>query len=341
MKTLFQRLKINPAFLGLIFLFSYLDSIRSRVAPGQRIDWYILTPESAIVSLLQAIFIFIILRISFNWLKSSDKLPIPWLKTLVCFGKGLLLFLILSNLVSMLLALSFGTWERNFLTEIQIPINISRILDFIIYGGFYVSLLLFQQFKSQQQQLAAYDLALVTSKMTHLKQQLNPHFLFNNLNILDQLIEEDSKVASRFLQNFSELYRYSLKNSESQLVGWQEELDFAKSYFELIKEKYGNAFQLDIFLDNPKGKIPPLSLQLLLENVVFHNFGTEENPVTIQVQLGDKLTVSNTHIPFQIPKHSSGKGLANLREQYRILCDEKINVTTENGKFSISIPLIP
>lgn len=240
----------------------------------------------------------------------------------------------------MLLSLAFGTWERNYLTEIQISNNISRILDFIVYGGFYVAYLLFQQFKSHQQQLASYDLALATSKITQLKQQLNPHFLFNNLNILDQLIEEDPQSASTFLQNFSELYRYALKNSAQELVGWQEELDFAKSYFELIKVKYGKAFQLKVSLENPKGKLPPLTLQLLLENVVFHNFGTEENPVEIRIQIGEQLTVTNSHIPFDKPRHTSGKGLANLREQYRILSNETIDIQNGNQVFSISIPLI-
>ncbi|WPR77190.1 histidine kinase [Algoriphagus sp. NG3] len=325
----------------MIFLFAYLDSIRSRVAPGQRINWYILTPESAIVSMVQALVIFLILRVSFQWLQSYPQLSIPWMKTVFSFGKGLLLFIVLSNVLSISLALLFGTWERNFLAGIQISNNISTILDFIIYGGFYVALLLYQQFKSQQLQLAAYDTALAEAKVTHLKQQLNPHFLFNNLNILDQLIEEDPKTASTFLQNFSELYRYALETSEKHLVGWQEELDFAKSYFNLIREKYGDAYQLEISVTNPKGKLPPLTLQLLLENAVFHNFGTSETPVTIKIQLGEKVIVSNTLLPFKRPKHHGGKGLENLRQQFRILGNEPVSIDQSDGLFTVSIPLIP
>lgn len=340
MKILLQRLQINPAFLGLIFCFAYLDSIRSRVSPGQRIDWYIFTPESAIISLLQALVIFFILQISFNWLQVSPQLSIPWKKTILSFGKGLIFFLIVVNVFNIILALAFGTWERNYQTEIQISTNISRVLDFIIFGGFYVALLLFRQFKSHQNQLNAYEVALAESKIAHLKQQLNPHFLFNNLNILDELIEENPKSASAFLQNFSELYRYALENSESQLVTWKEELEFAENYFQLIREKYGEAYELEITLKNPLGKLPPLSLQLLIENAVFHNFGTAENPVKIQIILGQKLTVINTRIPFKKPRHQGGKGLLNLREQYRILSKETIHVSEENGQFSVSIPLI-
>ncbi|SFU20870.1 hypothetical protein SAMN04489724_0375 [Algoriphagus locisalis] len=341
MKIILQRLQINPKFLGLIFFFAYLDSIRSRVSPGQLVDWYILTPESAVFSLIQALVIFFILQFSFSWLQLSPQVSIPWKKSMFSFGKGLIIFLLVSNAFTMALALAFGTWERNYQTYIQLSGNISRILDFVIYGGFYLALLLFQQFKSHQRQLKDYEVALAQSKITHLKQQLNPHFLFNNLNILDQLIEENPKSASAFLHNFSELYRYSLKNSDCQLVTWQEELEFAESYFQLIAEKFGKAYEMKITLDNPQGKLPPLTLQLLIENAVFHNYGTVENPVKINLTLGERLTVSNTRIPFKNPRHKGGKGLANLREQYRILSSKPIFVSEENGLFSVSIPFIP
>lgn len=340
MRSFLQRLQINPAFLGLVFIFAYLDSIKSRVLPGQRIDWYILTPESALVSLIQAVGIFFILQFSFSWLQVSPRLTIPWKKCLLSFVKGLLIFLLLSNILNILLALVFDTWDRNFQRDIQLSTHISKILDFIIYGGFYVALLLFKQFKAHQQQLNAYEVALAESKISQLKHQLNPHFLFNNLNILDQLIEENKATASAFLQNFSELYRYSLENSDAKLVGWEQELAFAKNYFLLMKEKYGEAYELEVSLNEPKGKIPPLTLQLLIENAIFHNYGTVANPVKIHIELGEKLLVKNTSIPFKKPRHQGGKGLANLREQYLILGEESIQVSETGGQFIVKIPLI-
>lgn len=340
MKTLFQKLRISPEFISLIFLFAYLDSIKSRVSPGQRFDWYIFTPESAIISLFQALIIFFILQYSFSWLQSSSSFDIPWKRSAVSFGKGLLLYLVLSNLFSILISLAFDTWERNYQTEIQVSNNIKKVLDFIIYGGFYVAYLLFHQFKSHQKQLKDYEVALADSKITHLKQQLNPHFLFNNLNILDQLIEENPKSASVFLQNFSELYRYALLNYNSKLVSWEEELEFAENYFHLIREKYGDAYELKINLENPKGKLPPLTLQVLIENAIFHNYGTAENPVKIHVTFGKYLTVRNTFFPFKKPKHQGGRGLLNLKEQYRILSKETIQISQDKDLFSVLIPLI-
>lgn len=265
----------------------------------------------------------------------------PWKKSLLSFGMGLVLFLILTSLFGMLLSLIFGTWERNYQFEIQLSTTVSRVLDFMIYGGFYVALLLFLQFKNHQKQLKNYEMALAESKINHLKQQLNPHFLFNNLNILDQLIDEDPKKASTFLQNFSDLYRYALKTSAAPLVGWQEELEFAENYFHLIREKYGEAYELQIILENPTGRLPPLTLQMLIENAVFHNYGTVENPVKIRLQMGKNLVVSNSFIPFQKPRHQGGRSLANLQEQYQLLCKETILITEKNGLFTVTIPLIP
>lgn len=341
MKTLFHRLQINPIFLGLIFLFAYLDSIKARVSPGQRIDGFIFTPESAIFSVVQALLIFIILQYSFQWLRNSPSVTFPWKKSLVSFGKGLVLFLLLTSLFGMLISWIFGTWERNYQLEIQLSTTISRILDFMIYGGFYVALLLFLQFRDHQKQLKNYEMALAESKINHLKQQLNPHFLFNNLNILDQLIEEDPQKASTFLQNFSDLYRYALKNSATQLVPWQEELEFAENYFHLIREKYGEAYELQIILENPTGRLPPLTLQMLLENAIFHNYGTAQNPVKIRLRIGENLRVSNSFIPFQKPRHHGGRSLANLQEQYQLLCKETIQITEKNRLFTVTIPLIP
>ncbi|WP_338225324.1 sensor histidine kinase [Algoriphagus confluentis] len=238
-------------------------------------------------------------------------------------------------------SLIFDTWERNFSPEILLPNTVSKILEFIVYGGFYLTFLLFKENKKHNQKISSYKLAVSESRFAQLKQQLNPHFLFNNLNILDQLIEENPKTASSFLHNFSELYRYALDKSTTNLVDWQEELEFAKNYHRLIKEKYGSAYQLNLSLEHPKGKIPPLTLQLLIENAVLHNFGTEENPVFIELYIGKNIRVSNNQIPFKNPKHKGGRGLQNLKEQIQMLSVETIVIQQTNENFSVTLPLIP
>lgn len=340
MKHLLSTLKISPIYLGAIFTFAYLESIRSRVTPGQTINWYILTPEAAAATLLKAILIAFILRYTFKKYYGALEFPIRKSAAFSAFGLGLTAYLLISNGIAMVISLLFGTWERNFTDEILLSVNVSYLLDYIVYGGFYLTYLLFQEYKNHQQKLAAYELALLDSRFTQLKQQLNPHFLFNNLNILDQLIEENPKSASKFLQNFAELYRYPLEKSNSKLVSLSEEVEFAKAYFSLMSEKYGESYLMEIDSEIPSGKVPPLTLQLLIENAVLHNFGSREQPVILSIKMTDKIEVSNNRIPFAKPKHQGGKGLQNLIEQYKLLSDQPIEIIQTEDRFTVNLPLI-
>lgn len=341
MKKLLGSLQISPIYLGVIFTFAYLESIRARVTPGQTINWYILTPEAAAGTLVKAILIAFILRFAFKRYYGALQFPIRKSAALSAFGLGLTAYLLVSNGMAMVISILFGTWARNFTEQILLSVNFSYLLDFIVYGGFYLTYLLFQEYKNHQQKLAAYELALSDSRFSQLKQQLNPHFLFNNLNILDQLIEEDPKSASLFLQNFAELYRYPLEKSNSKLVSLSEEIEFAKAYFSLMSEKYGQSYLMEIDSEIPSGKVPPLTLQLLIENAVLHNFGTPEQPVILSVKMTDKIEVSNNRIPFIKPKHQGGKGLQNLCGQYELLSDQPIEIIQTEEKFTVKLPLIP
>src|SRR5690606_31605746 len=176
--------------------------------------------------------------------------------------------------------------------------------------------------KKHQQQLANYQKILSESKVWQLKTQLNPHFLFNNLNVLDQLIEEDRHKASNFLNEFAEIYRYVLQASDKKLISLNEELAFTQQYFGLIQHKYGSAYQLNIETKNYAGFIVPLSLQLLIENAIQHNLGTEKEPVTINVKLNNSLIVSNNVIPKRRVKISVAIALNNLKEQYALLSNK-------------------
>jgi sensor histidine kinase YesM len=341
MKKLFSSLQISPIFLGILFLFAYLESIRSRVLPGQTINWYILTPEAAVGTLIKAIFILFILRYSFRWWYGPLDFPIKKAPAAGAISFGFLTYLVFSNLMAVGIALIFDTWDRNFTQEILLSVNIAHVLDFIVYGGFYLTFLLVQEYKNHQQKLSTYELALADSRFARLKQQLNPHFLFNNLNVLDHLIEENPKSASRFLQNFAELYRYPLEKSTTKLVSISEEIDFAQAYFALMSEKYGKAYQVIIKSEHPQAKIPPLTLQLLIENAVLHNFGTENNPVILEITVSEKIEVSNNRVPFSNPKHQGGRGLQNLKEQYQLLTAESIQIAKTDSRFTVILPLIP
>jgi Putative regulator of cell autolysis len=258
------------------------------------------------------------------------------------FGASMALYLVVINLISLLLSLSFGTFEKNFNQQSLFFDNFQNILDVCIYGGFFLAHYYYQKSRKDGEQLAQYNRALVESKVAQLKAQLNPHFLFNNLNVLDQLIEEDKRKASDFLNDFADLYRYLLQTSDSKLVNLEEELDFSLNYFRLMQHRYDEGYLLEVKREESSGGfLPPLALQLLLENAFQHNIGSKQAPVCITIAIGSKLTVTNNVIAKPTSKPFGGRGLQNLKEQYALLSQESVDITLIDGHFSVSLPLIP
>lgn len=177
-----------------------------------------------------------------------------------------------------------------------------------------------------------------------LQSQLNPHFLFNSLNTLISEIQYDPANAVLFTQNLSDVYRYVLQQEDKNLVPLENELAFLDAYIFLYRVRLGDCLRVERQLPREalNAKLPPLTLQLLAENVIKHNYIDDMHRVTISLTVGPDartLFVSNGLYPKQdvLP---SGKGLRNLAERYRLLCDEKIEVLKSEDRFTVSIPLI-
>jgi LytS/YehU family sensor histidine kinase len=184
----------------------------------------------------------------------------------------------------------------------------------------------------------------IQAKYTALQSQLNPHFLFNSLNTLIAEIEYDPATAVKFTQHLSEVYRYVLRQQQCQIVSLKEELDFLDSYIFLHQVRLGDCLSLERDLpDNViDHQLPPLTLQLLAENVVKHNYIDDFNPMTIRVYTERNsryLCVSNTLRPKKV-SNASGKGLKNLSERYQLLCKQDIQIRKNDHQFTVSIPLI-
>lgn len=340
MRLNFHNHQMNLWFFVFIFLFGYAQSIQMRIMVRDQINLYSFTPEGAVFTFFTACVLFIIMnKLLHHYQTGAQKMNV--VTGVKVFGISILLFLLLINLLSFTVSLTFGNLERNFNTDTLLRNTMNTVLDAFIYGSFFLAYSFHQKNRKYNQQLATYNEALSNSKIAQLKTQLNPHFLFNNLNVLDQLIEEDKEKASEFLNDFAELYRYVLQTSDTKLVPLEEELSFVKSYFNLIEQKYGKAYKLELKEKHKtKGFIPPLSLQLLLENAIEHNAGEENNPVIIRIVIGEKLIVSNNVIVKTYSKKSGGRALKNLREQYELLSKEAILIEQDSSRFSISLPVI-
>lgn len=338
MKNLLHKIDQNRYFLLFILLFAYVQSIHSRVAVRGTLNAYTFTPEAALATLVAAGILFLVIRFFIRrWQRSTVYSTKELLKI---FGSSLMVYLLIIQLWGLVLAFAFGTVERNFNRETFALSAFTDLLDGVIYGSFFLAYYYYNKNKKHQQQLAAHHQALLESRVNQLKTQLNPHFLFNNLNVLDQLIEEDKHEASEFLNEFADIYRYVLQSTDKTLTTVQKELAFAKQYFKLIQHKYGTAYQLQIEGQTMSGNIVPLTLQLLIENAVQHNLGTAENPVCIRIEGRQSLQVSNNIIAKRNPKPTSGRALNNLKEQYKLLAGKPIEIQISDYTFAVIVPLI-
>ncbi|WP_165370580.1 sensor histidine kinase [Hymenobacter persicinus] len=180
-----------------------------------------------------------------------------------------------------------------------------------------------------------------------LRQQLDPHFMFNALNALTSLVEEEPKLAVRFIRQLSQVYRYVLDARQREVVPLAEELEFAKSYLFLQNIRYGEALRVEL----PEAAavpfnavVPPLSLQLLLENALKHNAASVGQPLHLRIVLDEgakTLSVHNTLRPRRLgPDESTGIGLPNLTARYAHLTPEPVRVERTEQEFVVTLPVL-
>jgi len=191
---------------------------------------------------------------------------------------------------------------------------------------------------AQNKQLAA------EIELQALKLQLDPHFVFNNLSVLSELILKDQQLGYEYTENFAKVYRYLLINSKKKLIPLREELRFLDAYLFLINNRMGggSVFHIDIDESKLDMLIPPVTLQLLIENAIKYNRTEEENPLVISIYLngGNELAVSNTLLPLIRQPVSTGIGLENIMSRYALLGDRKPVIEKTNKTFTIKVPLI-
>ncbi len=181
------------------------------------------------------------------------------------------------------------------------------------------------------------------AKFESLKNQIDPHFLFNSLNVLSSLIEENPENAQRFTTSLSKIYRYVLEQKDKELVSVEEELAFAKTYMNLLKMRFENSlfYELPATISNLEAKVVPLSLQLLLENTVKHNVVSEQRPLHIRIFMeGDYLAIQNDFQKKDVLQTRQGVGLQNIVDRYGIITNRKVLIEQNELTFTVKIPVL-
>ena len=181
----------------------------------------------------------------------------------------------------------------------------------------------------------------LNSKLENLKDQINPHFLFNSFANLSALIDENQKTAKKYLSNLSDVFRYSLNNSNEQIVNLADELELLNSYIELYKIRIKDGLTLIVDLKDKEKKILSMSLQPLLENVIKHNEISKEKPITIELkQRGNLFSFKNNLNQRNKSVSENGIGLSNLNERYKILVGKEIDIQNTSSQFIVTLPLV-
>ena len=186
--------------------------------------------------------------------------------------------------------------------------------------------------------------AKAEAELEALKNQIDPHFIFNSLNTLSHLIEKKPLKAKQFNDNLADVYRYILHNKGRELVLLREEIDFLNDYFSLLKIRFENGVQLKINIDAALFEqflIPPISLQLLAENAIKHNEFSDETPLLLTIRFENgSLTIHNIIRKKTLRKESSRIGLSNLKERYRLTTNKEIEIQETDNDFTVILPLL-
>ncbi|MCG6188226.1 sensor histidine kinase [Maribellus maritimus] len=175
-----------------------------------------------------------------------------------------------------------------------------------------------------------------------LKNQVNPHFLFNSLNTLSSLVRENPDLSEEFIQKLSHIYRYVLRDKEKELVPLSEEIDFVRDYFYLRKIRDEEKIDLKIEISEmPGAKVLPVSLQLLVENALKHNSATRNNPLEIIIRTDglDKLVIRNNLQKKTRWEESSKIGLKNLNERCKLILNQEVEIRETESEFVVKIPV--
>lgn len=277
----------------------------------------------------------------------SNKSPKQLKKSLII---SYLLF-VLSALVISLSLVSIGVyvfylvkgWDTsNFLDQllrVELTGAFKQFATWILIGSAVFFYLIWRKSTEREQRLREENLKY---KYQNLKNQLNPHFLFNSLNTLSEIVYEDAAKADKYIQKLSRIYRYILDHEDADFISLDKEIEFVKQYFELQKIRDQNKIHLDTRLpDSNEIKIIPVSLQLLVENALKHNSRSEQAPLKILINKSeDFIIVTNNIQRRNTMEKTPKKGLKNLKERTRLVLGKDVVIREKDNQFIVKVPFL-
>ncbi|MEP0263495.1 histidine kinase [Dokdonia sp.] len=260
------------------------------------------------------------------------------------------LFILLS--IGALILTGFIDLLRDYLGSGRTWSDLPSVGYIIIHSFYYSSsdlampflVIMIKKYFENQASLATVTAQQKDNELKLLRSQLSPHFLFNNLNTVDALIDSDPKMAKEYIARLSSLYRYLITTREDDIVTLTEELAMANDYFYLIKTRFGNAYTFEVEEEYAfaKAYIPSGALQTIIENVVKHNKIIDGSPVNTVLKITETAVVltNSKSATTKNTVESLGTGLKNLKERYELLLDKTISIVETATHFEVRLPLV-
>lgn len=271
--------------------------------------------------------------------KQLEKYVIPAIVSFVLFA--LIVSLSLVSLGVYVLYVVRGNGMTDFvghLFKVELIGALKQFSVWILIGSVFFFYIIWRKAVEREQLLREENLKY---KYRNLKSQVNPHFLFNSLNTLSELVYVDAKKADDYIQKLSGIYRYVLENEETDLISLKDELDFLRQYFILQKTRDQDRISLEIEVRAEDDyKIIPVSLQLLVENALKHNSMSRYNPLIIRIFIDDDfIIVSNNIQRKNILENSTRMGLSNLKERVGLIMGRELIIREDANQFVVKLPI--
>ncbi len=300
---------------------------------------------------LSAFFLFMLTWESNDWLVKREQAKninqsLDLKANLKIIGINMLILLPFAALIYYLAIYHFDTICEILVDDRGLRFRIdflrAALLGFsvIIFNLFYHSV---KQKKVIETKMSDLQLELTNSKYRSLKQQISPHFLFNSLNTLTSLMYEDRDLASDFVSRLATCYRYILDNREKDIVTLEKELQFLDAFIFMMKVRHEEAIYINTNIDVKTNEvlIPTLSLQMLVENALKHNYYSKEQPITININVKDNRLIVENNIRKRVDSETTTRlGLANIKKRYAFYTVKDVIIDNDRGIFKVSMPLL-
>lgn len=261
-----------------------------------------------------------------------------------------LILLFLGSVVNVLLVCTVVIYALFSLVDLPLPLNFEH-WKLLTAFGFRVNLFLncvnaivFFMNRLKKSQLEAEQLKKqnIEAQFEALRNQINPHFLFNCFNVLSTLVHKDAEASSQFISQLSNVYRYLLYNQEKKIVPLKEELAFLDSYSYLLRTRFNENLSIENKIAASDSiMVAPASLQMLIENAIKHNVATKKTPLLIQLERqGDFITVSNSLQRKEAEQESTKIGLKNIANRYKLLSNQEVKIEKTETHFTVKLPIL-